>query len=75
MAHHERQRGEFEITTDQRRLDLGTIHRFLAQESYWAGGVSIASCAAAWAALMYPIERAAIEQPVRRSAPISSVCC
>ena len=28
--------GEYEIDTDRRRLDLGAIHRFLSQESYWA---------------------------------------
>lgn len=29
-------KGEYEIDTDKRRLDLGAIHRFLSQESYWA---------------------------------------
>jgi GNAT superfamily N-acetyltransferase len=26
----------FEISTDKRRLDIETIHRFLTEESYWA---------------------------------------
>ena len=26
----------FEISTDKDRLDIGMIHRFLAEESYWA---------------------------------------
>jgi len=30
-------RGEYTISTDRRRLDLGVIHRFLAS-SYWAQG-------------------------------------
>jgi GNAT superfamily N-acetyltransferase len=29
-------KGEYEIDTDKRRLNLGAIHRFLSQESYWA---------------------------------------
>jgi len=30
---------EFEITTNARRFDLDTIHRFLSEESYWARGI------------------------------------
>src|SRR5258708_706142 len=33
-------RGDFTISTDRARLDLGVIHGFLS-ESYWAKGVSI----------------------------------
>ena len=29
-------KGEYEIDTDKRRLDLPAIHRFLSQEAYWA---------------------------------------
>jgi len=29
-------KGEYEIDTDKRRLDIAAIHRFLSQESYWA---------------------------------------
>lgn len=29
-------KGEYEIDTDKRRLDLGAIHRFLSEEAYWA---------------------------------------
>ncbi len=29
-------KGDYEIDTDKRRLDLSAIHRFLSQESYWA---------------------------------------
>jgi GNAT superfamily N-acetyltransferase len=29
-------KGEFEIDTDRQRLDVDAIHRFLADESYWA---------------------------------------
>jgi GNAT superfamily N-acetyltransferase len=32
-------RDDYEITTDKRRLDLGYIHDFLANRSYWAGGI------------------------------------
>ena len=32
-------RGEFYITTDQKRLDLAAIHKFLSEESYWAAGI------------------------------------
>jgi GNAT superfamily N-acetyltransferase len=39
MAVYEWQKGEFEITTDQTRLDLDAIHEYLAQQSYWARGV------------------------------------
>lgn len=29
-------KGEYEIDTDKRRLDLGAIHCFLSEEAYWA---------------------------------------
>lgn len=29
----------YEISTDQARLDIDTIHRFLSQESYWSTGI------------------------------------
>jgi N-acetylglutamate synthase-like GNAT family acetyltransferase len=29
----------YEISTDTERLDMGLIHRFLAEESYWSQGV------------------------------------
>lgn len=32
---------EFEISTDKSRLDIGVIHRFLLEESYWANKRSI----------------------------------
>lgn len=35
----ERRRGEYAITTDPSRLDLGAVHGFL-RDSYWAKGVS-----------------------------------
>jgi GNAT superfamily N-acetyltransferase len=31
-------KGEYEIDTDRRRLDLAAIHRFLSQEAYWTKG-------------------------------------
>ncbi|MGD9629896.1 MAG: GNAT family N-acetyltransferase [Pyrinomonadaceae bacterium] len=30
-------KGEYTISTDKARLDLDVIHRFLSEESYWAG--------------------------------------
>ena len=42
---------EIEISTDQARLDLQVVHRFLAQESHWARG----------------IDRATVERSVRNS--------
>ncbi|MFM0286443.1 GNAT family N-acetyltransferase [Paraburkholderia megapolitana] len=30
---------EYEISTDTRRLDVGMIHHFLAEESYWSLGI------------------------------------
>jgi GNAT superfamily N-acetyltransferase len=32
--------GEFEVTTDQDRLEIQTIHDFLALESEWARGIT-----------------------------------
>ncbi|HVH06285.1 MAG TPA: GNAT family N-acetyltransferase [Myxococcota bacterium] len=32
-------RGEYRISTDPALLDLGVLHRFLAEESYWAAGI------------------------------------
>jgi GNAT superfamily N-acetyltransferase len=29
-------KGEYEIDTDRRRLDIAAIHKFLSSESYWA---------------------------------------
>ncbi len=29
-------KGDYEIDTDKRRLDLAAIHKFLSQQSYWA---------------------------------------
>jgi GNAT superfamily N-acetyltransferase len=31
--------GEFELSTDPARLDRALVHRFLCEQSYWAGGV------------------------------------
>jgi ribosomal protein S18 acetylase RimI-like enzyme len=39
MPVHEWQKGEFEVTTDQARLDVDIIHECLAQQSYWARGI------------------------------------
>src|SRR5215213_2973578 len=33
---YERQKDEFTISTDRNRLQIEAIHRFLAEESYWA---------------------------------------
>ena len=35
------ERGEYLITSDRSRLDVGFIHNFLANETYWAVGRSI----------------------------------
>jgi GNAT superfamily N-acetyltransferase len=32
------QRDEYTISTDRSRLDLEAVHRYLSDESYWAGG-------------------------------------
>jgi GNAT superfamily N-acetyltransferase len=34
-------RDEFTISTDKSRLDIGVIHKFLSEESYWAGNRSL----------------------------------
>jgi N-acetylglutamate synthase-like GNAT family acetyltransferase len=39
MEPHTWQRGEYEVSTDQDRLDLGVIHRYLSEDSYWARGI------------------------------------
>ena len=36
MAAVEHQRGEYCISTDQARLDVPFVHRFLSQSTYWA---------------------------------------
>lgn len=33
--------GDFTISTDKARLDLAVIHKFLSEESYWAGERSL----------------------------------
>lgn len=35
------QRGEYTISTDNNRLDIQTIHDFIANQSYWAQGRAI----------------------------------
>lgn len=32
-------RGEYLISTDPSRLDIGLLHRFLSEEAYWSPGV------------------------------------
>lgn len=32
-------RGEYEVSTDQKKLDLDVIHTYLSEESYWARGI------------------------------------
>ncbi len=34
-------RDEYEISSDRKRLDLGLIHDFLANHSYWARGIPL----------------------------------
>lgn len=38
---NERVIGEYTISTDKARLDITTIHDFLANQSYWAIGIPI----------------------------------
>ena len=33
--------GEYVISTDRERLDLGAVHGFLSRASYWAGGITM----------------------------------
>ena len=33
-------RGEYTISTERARLDLGVVHRFISEESYWGQGRS-----------------------------------
>lgn len=33
-------RGPYTLSTDRERLDVDRVHRFLAEESYWASGVA-----------------------------------
>ncbi len=35
----ERWRGEFVITTDQRRFDIDVIHDYLTSHAYWSAGI------------------------------------
>ena len=38
----EYKQGEFLISTDKSKLDIGVIHHFLSTESYWAKNISMA---------------------------------
>lgn len=40
-------RGDYEIDTDKRRLDIGGIHRFMRDESYWAASRTLEQTLAA----------------------------
>lgn len=33
--------GDFVISTDRARIDVGTVHQFLSGESYWAAGIPL----------------------------------
>ncbi len=35
------ERGEFEVTNDHTRMDVGAVHEFLATSSHWAQGTDI----------------------------------
>ena len=37
---HEWRKGDYLISTDAARLDLGVVHAFL-RESYWASGIPL----------------------------------
>lgn len=37
--HHERDEDGLVFSTDKRRLDIGLIHRFLVEDSYWVPGI------------------------------------
>ena len=37
----EHQHGDYVISTDKRRLDVGLVHDYLCHESYWANGRSL----------------------------------
>ena len=50
--------GEIEITTDQARVDVDVVHRFLSESAYWALGRS----------------RATVEQSIRNSLCFSVLC-
>jgi len=39
MATHEWRKGQFQITTDQGRLDFETVYEFLTGQSEWARGI------------------------------------
>ena len=34
-------RGEYEISTDRAHVDLGAVHRWLSEHSYWAQGIPL----------------------------------
>ena len=36
---YERSRGDFTVSTDAVRIDFSFVHRFLAEDSYWARGI------------------------------------
>ncbi|MDQ3908242.1 MAG: GNAT family N-acetyltransferase [Acidobacteriota bacterium] len=38
MTEGEWRRGDYAISTDRARLDLGVVHRFISEESYWGRG-------------------------------------
>ena len=37
----ERKIGEYILSTDKRKIDIGIVHRFLSEESYWSKGIPI----------------------------------
>ena len=36
---YEKTEGEYQISTDPSKLDIGVIHKYLSEESYWATGI------------------------------------
>ena len=40
MAHFEKTRGPYQLTTDRQRIDVAATHAFLSR-SYWAEGISM----------------------------------
>lgn len=41
--HYQVVQGDYTISTDQSKLDIGKIHQFLSEESYWSQNIPLAT--------------------------------
>ena len=67
VAEHTWQRDGWEVSDDPARIDLGRVHGWLSQESYWSAGIPLATVARAVAnSLVFGLYREGVQSGFAR---------